>query len=613
MFPVFMAVIRWLGMNYAYAVTTLYIISCIIFCLSIKKFIHNDKAIILLYIVLLFNPASMDLSSYQRIYRCSLSPSQVLLIFGCFFALYHGIYEPTQWAKKKIIQKTFWAILAGLSLIFFMYSREDSVWVIPFVIVITLTGIILILLNVKVVECNNIVLNIFTLLVPIFLLLMGKFIISSINEEYYNVGVTNEVSGTSFADCMKSIYSVKDNNEIKRVTNSRVKILKLYEISPTLSSISSSLEQALDNWDLSDRNPGDGEVENGWFSWALRDAVEMAGYYATAQSANDFYATVAAEINEAAEKGLVETQATMPNALMPPWRNSQVKDFLDAILKSIVFVFKFEDTNAFLVVHDKYEMDQYLSEYYEFTNATNNYFIESVTKLKINGWAFLENSEDDISIELVSEDGKETIVLPWQNSMDVYNHFLKEEQRTTPNMSKCRFTCDIICNPKDKYYLKIVTSNSSDNYIDEGGEHYIEDSSICYSIDEFYRYEEGNHTSINKWAVDTVNKISGIYRSCNGIVGVLSVITYLIILGYNIWNVKKKKYSVEYWNELMIPSALLASLTILIIGVSYTETYSFGAISSLYYSGAYSLALSFEVISIYYGMKFVYKCKIQTT
>lgn len=63
----------------------------------------------------------------------------------------------------------------------------------------------------------------------------------------------------------------------------------------------------------------------------------------------------------------------------------------------------------------------------------------------------------------------------------------------------------------------------------------------------------------------------------------------------------------------MIPSALLASLTILIIGVSYTETYSFGAISSLYYSGAYSLALSFEVISIYYGMKFVYKCKIQTT
>lgn len=600
MFPVFMALIRYLGLSYSYAVITLYIFSCIIFCLAINKFIHNDKFILLLYIVLLFNPASMDLSSYQRIYRCSISPAQVLLIFACFFALYYEVCVQTQRGRREILQKAFWGILAGISLTFFVYSREDSIWVIPFVTVITITGIVLTISKIKVMTHYNFALNVFLLLTPIILLLLGTITISSINKYYYDVYLTNELSGSSFADCIKSIYSVKNDDEMRRITNPRTKIQKLYEVSPTLRSISGSLEQVLDNWDLSDRNPGDGEVENGWFTWALRDAVDLAGYYSSAQSAADFYDAVAKEINEASANGLVETQATMPNALMPPWRSSQTRDFCDAILKSIVFVFNFEETDAFLVMNDKYEMNQYLAEYYEFTNVTNNYFLENATKIRIRGWAFLENSMDDISIELVSKESGDTIILPRQSSMDVYAHFEEEGQITTPIMSKCRFSCDIICNPKDKYYLKFITPSSSNNYISEEGDVHMEESSIRYVIDEFIRYEEGNYTSINKWAVDTVNNISSVYRSCNGIIGMLSIIMYLIIWGYNVCAIKKGKYTIEYWNELMIPSALLASLFVLIIGVSYMEEYSFGAISSLYYSGAYSLVLSFEMLSMFF-------------
>lgn len=609
MFPVFMAGMRWLGLNYSNAMLLLYIISCLVFCMAINKFIQNDKFVFLLYIILLFNPASMNYNSYQYIYRNAISPAQVLLIFGSFLALYYEICVQTRY-EKRIPQRLFWAVLSGVSLIFFMYSREDSIWIMPFVIAIFLIAMILVLLKIKIVAHNKIVSNILILFVPFLLLAMGKFTISSINNYYYGIRVTNEFSDTAFADCVRAIYSVKDNEDIKRVTNSRVKMHKLYEISPALSSISANLEQALDTWTLYDSNPNVGEVENGWFIFALRNAVDAAGYYSSPQSANDFYATVAEEINEAASRGLVETQATMPSALMPPWDNSYAKDFFDAVLRSVSFVFGFEGTEASLIVHDKYKMDQYISQYYEFKSVTNNYFPETETRLKISGWAFLKDSEDDVHIELISQKGKETVSLPLQNSMDVDRYFRETGEVVTPNMSMCRFACNIVCDSSDKYYLRIVTPDNSNNYIEEGGEAHMENLSIRYWIDEFYRYEVGCDMAVHKRAVDTVNGISDIYRRCNGTIGIISVVFYLIILGCNICAIKRKHYTLEYWNELMIPSALLASLLVLVIGVSYIEVYAFPAINSLYYSGGYAVALSFEIISIYYGgriIKNIYK------
>ena len=58
------------------------------------------------------------------------------------------------------------------------------------------------------------------------------------------------------------------------------------------SLIKEHLESSLNGWDLCDRNPGDNEVEDGWFWWALKGAVANAGYYDTAVNSDNFYKKV---------------------------------------------------------------------------------------------------------------------------------------------------------------------------------------------------------------------------------------------------------------------------------------------------------------------------------
>ena len=53
----------------------------------------------------------------------------------------------------------------------------------------------------------------------------------------------------------------------------------MYEVSPTLNSLKPHLDNSLDVWTQFDSNPSDGEVENGWFSWAMEYAVRNAGKY----------------------------------------------------------------------------------------------------------------------------------------------------------------------------------------------------------------------------------------------------------------------------------------------------------------------------------------------
>lgn len=608
MFPLFLAFVRWSGCNYSHAIITLYIFACIIFCIAIRKFVHNNKFVSLLYIVLLFNPASMDFQSYQRIYRCALIPMLVLLIFGSFFALYYDMCEEI----KITVTKFLWAGLAGFSLFVFYNTREESVWIMPFVIVIVLISAFMFFLRTKGKSEKNIIGNIFILFIPIFVLIMGNCLIGNINYKYYGIRVRNEVSTTAFPECIKAIYSVKGDDEIPYVTNSRAKMKRLYEISPTLQSINSELEASLDGWDYNDGSPGDGEVDDGFFFWALRSAVSNAGYYASAQNANDFYAAVAYEINEAIEKGLVEKQATMPSALMSPWRSSRTGDFLQSILKSIDLIFTFKDTDAHFIVHDKDDIDKLLGVYYQFTDATNNHFLESATTLFVSGWVFSENSEANISVVLVSEDGNENINLPLHDSMDVYTHFQNEDY-AAENMTQCRFSFEGTCNAGSKYYLQIITPNSRNNFIYESGDVQLDDESIHYAIDNFNRYAEGNSTIIGKWAVEKVNGISNIYKQVNIYIGALSILVYIIIILQNLYVIYKKQYTMEYWNELMILTALLASLIVLIIGVSYTDAYSFAAVNSIYFAGAYAMALSFEMISLFCGakrIKAVYRQKI---
>ena len=83
-YPLFLAISNQVGISCNDALIVLYMVACIVFCAAMRYVVKKKWMLLVLYIVLLFNPASMDFMSFQNIYRCSLTPAQVLLIFGSF-------------------------------------------------------------------------------------------------------------------------------------------------------------------------------------------------------------------------------------------------------------------------------------------------------------------------------------------------------------------------------------------------------------------------------------------------------------------------------------------------------------------------------------------------
>lgn len=114
--------------------------------------------------------------------------------------------------------------------------------------------------------------------------------------------------------------------------------------------------------------------------------------------------------------------------------------------------------------------------------------------------------------------------------------------------------------------------------------------------------------------VKQVNQIVGLYQKYNLVLCMVAILLYLyLIFLFFKW---KGIHTEQIWDNCLVLTSLIASVFVLIIGVSYTHIFGWPAISSSYYSGAYPLILAYEVLAVYLGIteliqyrknKFVFK------
>ncbi len=337
-FPFFLTVANKLGISYLAAAAGVYAFACIVFAVGISKLFRTKYPVYVSYLLLLFNPSAFSLNVLQRVYRNSLTPSQVLLIFGCFFAMYLRRREK----KRKLLS---WALGAGLSWASLAHTREDAVWVLPAALVILLVSAAAVWLDGRAAgeRKGARFLKIAVFLCPALICWASYPAVASINEARYGLYTYNELSDSHFSDAMKAIYSVKmEGEDIFCVSVSRDKLRLLYEVSPSLAEIQDTLEPAMDLWTVNDRHPDDDQVEDGWFFWVLREAAAREGYHENPQKADAFYKNVAEEIQAAFADGRLTRQPVMPSALMPPWRKGYFGKLLSAMGETIRFVFSFD-------------------------------------------------------------------------------------------------------------------------------------------------------------------------------------------------------------------------------------------------------------------------------
>ncbi len=298
-YPLFLVLAKKLCLPYSVLLSLLQAWGAWLFVWAVSVRWQNPYVQTLLYLLLLFSPISLTLLVTQRLYRMAIIPGMVLIVFSGMIGLTLRKEQPL---KKQLP----WAVLTGAALAFFWQIREDSVWILPFMAVMTVwnVGYVILVLHMKK-SARQILLHCLTLLLPILFLFAGNMGISAMNRLHYGVFLTNDRTEGNFAELMSLLYRLDSNTEVNSdIWISRDTIARAEAASPTLQQIQPLLDTYVEDW-----STNNGEIPGDHFSWVLRDAVQDSGYSPDAVSAQTFYGNVLSELQAAVDRGeLTEKQ-----------------------------------------------------------------------------------------------------------------------------------------------------------------------------------------------------------------------------------------------------------------------------------------------------------------
>ena len=292
-YPLFLVLAKKLCLPYSVLLSLLQAAGAWLFVRAVSVRWQNPYVQTLLYLLLLFSPISLTLLVTQRLYRMAIIPGMVLIVFS-------GMIGLTLRKEQPLKKQLSWAVLTGIALAFFWQIREDSVWILPFVAVMTVwnAGYVILILHKKRTR-RQLLFQCLTFLLPILLLFAGNMSISTINQIHYGVFLSNDRTEGNFAELMSLFYRLDSNTEVNSdIWISRDTIARAEAASPTLQQIQTLLDTYVEDWSNSNV-----EIPGDHFSWVLRDAVQDSGYSPDAVSAQTFYGNVLTELRSAIDRG----------------------------------------------------------------------------------------------------------------------------------------------------------------------------------------------------------------------------------------------------------------------------------------------------------------------
>lgn len=288
--PLAMALIYILNIPFLIGKEIFYGLACIIFILIIRKKIKSEIALVFIYAIILLNPVEYS-SQLCRAYRDGIYMSLILLLTSFLIGIFLN-------RKESIKRQIKYFIGLGITFSATYLCREETIWLLPFILVITIATIIPNYLNKK----------ILLYIIPIMITIISVNIICVLNYKYYGIYTLNQYWGNAFTSAYGALLRVKPEEEKQRVPITRETMNRLYELSPKFAELKDFLEgEEGDNW----RNIGitiEGELTGAYVQWALMDAVESLGYYENASKAEQYYTDLAKEINQLCDEGLIESR-----------------------------------------------------------------------------------------------------------------------------------------------------------------------------------------------------------------------------------------------------------------------------------------------------------------
>lgn len=304
-YPLFIAFSYYLNIPLLSAQQLLYAFASFVAVWAVYPLVRQKWLLFLLFILLLLNPFSFNYPAIGRVLRLGIYMSLGLLVFSCILGLY--VRSRHSWRNAIV-----WSIGAGISLSAFWNTREESIWIVPSLLLLLLPAFF----DLRRLPRSRAVILAGLYVLPLLMLLGANYTLKTINRNHYGVFATIELETPEFKSAYGGLLRIKSDRwrqfypAVKDVRDSA------YTVSPAFREVRPFLDGPVGRkWqDLC----GCTDIPAAFFIWAFRDSVAAAGYYKDGPTTLQFYQRMGSEIDQACAEGRLDCRPRI-SSLVPPW------------------------------------------------------------------------------------------------------------------------------------------------------------------------------------------------------------------------------------------------------------------------------------------------------
>jgi hypothetical protein len=336
-FSIWIALVFQAGLPLFLAQQLAYAGACALVILALRPWLAGPGAAFGSYAILLLNPMSFDGNSLARILRQPLYATLALVVFAALISLYHQ--RAAGWRRQFPR-----AGLGGLAFGCFWLTREESIWLVP--------GVLLLLAALWQAPAGSWIARSRRALPSVVCFGVAAAVpvlaVCALNLRHYGWFGTVEFRAPAFQAAYAALTRIQAGPELPQIAVSRQMREAAYAASPAFAELRPFFEGPVgDHWSEKERFPAaDRQIYGGWFMWALRDAVAAAGHTPSAGAAIAYYQRIADELNAAIAQGrLAATREG--GGFLPRWQPGYTARLRTETLPYVRYFFRFDGFTAY--------------------------------------------------------------------------------------------------------------------------------------------------------------------------------------------------------------------------------------------------------------------------
>ena len=581
-YPIWIALVHWLHLPLLLSQHLLYLAAVIAFVIAMRPAIPRPSVLLLMFTLLWFNPSTYSAHAL-RVMREGIYPALTLFVIAGALGLLVRWNRPgkTLWR---------WSVGTGVALAVFWQTREEGVWLMPFLVPVLAWVAVKLWRNDYPAKWSRIL----VCLVPFVIMASADLLVAGINKVKYGVFATVEFKAPDFLAAYGALNRVKPKVWQPHVLVTRETRESIYVVSPAFAQLRPFLEGPLGRaWHCGILAPNvkEGEIVGGCFMWALREAVARAGHHASGEQAMAYYRQVAQDIDAACAHGKLDCLAARAS-MAPPWRSEFNRPFLETMARAPGFLAGFVGITASPQASTGSQASLAL-----FRDLTQDRLapIGTMAENQLRGWIF--GTKEDMAYSIREADGapsEETI--SWTSGPDVYQSFLARKM-DFPAAKTSRF--DIVV-PSMGSYLEVKTGKVVVQKVPlDGSLRTLAGPDVYFHLDDIHRgHGRGKSATMRAFKIDVLGVGVSIFQTMMPWLALLALAIFFL---KTMLDLKARTLS----DLRVIEAALLAAIFSRLVILSILEVTVFPGIDPLYLSSAYPILLAFVVLALQEGMTMV--------